>query len=117
MSYSVKSVIRSLEKGRELCAICGKDVTGAPDCVHTYEYLNVRMAKEATINSVLFGRVHKRRAMQSYEKSVLEVVHRIGCEMLMDIPLLKSLQLCDPITYTPAKDTVYKFDIGKTGVE
>ncbi len=83
------SVIKQLEKGRELCGYCGRDITGEPDCLHAnpndWSY---------TVHHQTYPTGHRalKTALFNPKNSM-----RLGMEvLLMGVPYLKSLPLCDP---------------------
>ena len=82
------SIIKQLERGAELCAYCGKDITDAPDCLHDNPNDWSYTAHHQTYAT---GPRALKTSLFNAENSM-----RIGMELLLDIPYLRALPLCDP---------------------
>ena len=97
MEGRLKSIIRQLEKGVELCGFCGKDITDEPSCVHSKEYVFLLLSETEFRPSRRAGgplvTIRKTVLLESVRRSRSM---RIGMECLMDLPYLESLPLCDP---------------------
>jgi len=93
------SVVKKLERGRELCAQCGKDITDARACIHYHKYREVDTKDKITLQICGPDGQWKdisRAPGGTKELTTLAFNMRIGMEMLMYLPYLKSLPLCDP---------------------
>lgn len=87
-------VTAQLERGHELCGVCGKDVTGARDCVHE---------SIVNLNTLMQTVTAKGFSIPSQSKSPSKPYSiRIGMEMLMYPEELLALPLFD----------IERFDVG-----
>jgi len=109
-------MIEKLELGHEFCGICGRDVTDAPDCMHSNQPLPWSTSghgqnpgtQESTIR---YGKVPTR---ETYEDTLFS--YRVGCEMLLDTENLKYLQCFDmPSPFALANVRSYRYCIGIAG--
>ena len=105
MSGKLKGIIKQLERGSELCGICGKDITGAPDCIHEQEFVFILLSEtEGQMSRNANGRIVYIRKTLECERTRRRCSMRIGMELLLDIPYLASLRLCDPSTFRVTRD-------------
>ena len=93
------SVVKKLKMGQELCARCGRDITGTLDCVHPRKYMEVNTQDKVTLEvRAPDGQLIEitRTPGGTRVLGTLDYNMRIGMEMLMDLEYLSSLPLCDP---------------------
>jgi hypothetical protein len=90
MNFRIRKMIEKLEQGHEFCGICGKDVTDAPDCMHSPFPLT---------NSCVGGLVAVSEATTATRMKYEDTLYsrRIGCEMLLDPSELETLTVFDPV--------------------
>lgn len=98
MNFRVRKMIEKLEQGHEFCGVCGKDVTNAPECMHSNYMLQFSTSCQGRIGRTL--KTIRNFGTESdgfrYEDTLFS--HRIGCEMLLDTGALESLVCFDPYT-------------------
>ena len=93
------SIIKKLERGMELCGVCGREITNTSDCIHHRKYFSTLL----NTDQMILKRDYRGAAvMKTYKGShghLLGSMYlniRLGMECLLDIPYLRSLPLCDP---------------------
>lgn len=89
----VEHVLARLAKGRELCGICGKDVTNESDCVHTQDVPSYSSSNLYCSNNDRYTSMRTKPVTQ---------VMRIGMEMFMYPEMLESLPILDVDQIDPA---------------
>lgn len=92
----LQRVIDQLSEGCELCGICGKDITGRPNCEH--------LVTEAVSYSTAFQKsCHGVRSIQRIPPHTM----RIGMELLLYPEYLQTLPLFDSTSKIAKKNALY----------